>query len=529
MGKDNIKTIHRPLSAFYYGSLAVIFLSLTIGAYYFSYKFVQNEKNRAEISTLQLKDSINAEYRYMVEEFFTSSYDSIAIRVSNALEKFGNPSYDLYLFNTNGTCVYAKNREGSSDCSKAPTAKENVLSYEADLKLATNVIGKMRVVVEDRFQFFTGNLTEFAFNIFAPIFLIVGILWISWVVYSRNKILIPYYKKMLMMEKDKASFDTIRQIIHDTKGEIASLDLLSYEIEDTEKAREMRSTLDKIRKAFDNLHQVKESIIPIKIESLHNVHDMLAGIESHLKVKYKHLNNFKLILDISKIKSERIKLDSALFERVIFNLVENSVTAPCKKENLIVKLTAEPSNDGIIIQLIDNGEGISEENLKKVFEKGFTTKSNGTGQGLSFVKAQVESWKGEISINSTLRAGTTVTLSLPLAEKPKFIILDDDKYLLDRYQKMLQRFGNEARTFRTGKELLDNAKSINPESIFLLDYDLGNNEVGTDVAQKLSKMGMKNLYLHTGNPMTDEMDYPFLKGILTKGNFAETMKALSLQ
>ncbi len=528
MEKDNLKAIHRPLGAFYYGSLAVIFLSLILGAYYFSYKFVQNEKNRADISTLQLKDSINAEYRYMVEEFFTSSYDSIAIRVSNALEKFGNPSYDLYLFNTSGTCVYAKNKWGVSDCLKTSTANKNVLSYETDLKLATSVIGKMRVVVEDRFQFFTGNLTEFAFNIFAPIFLIVSILWIGWVVYSRNKILIPYYKKMLMMEKDKASFDIIRQIIHDTKGEIASLDLLSYEIDDTEKAREMRSTLDKIRKAFNNLHQVKESIIPIKSESLHKVHDLMAGIESHLKVKYKHLNHFRLICDLSKITSEKLKLDSALFERVIFNLVENSVTAPFKKEILIAKIIAEIRNNEIIFQIVDNGEGISEDNLKKVFEKGFTTKSNGTGQGLSFVKVQVESWKGEISINSTLGIGTTVTLSLPLAEKPKFIVLDDDKYLLDRYQKMLQRFGSEARTFRTGKELLDNAKGINPESIFLLDYDLGNNEVGTDVAQKLSKMGMKNLYLHTGNPMTDEMNYPFLKGILTKGNFAETMKELDL-
>ena len=528
MEKDNLKTIHRPLSAFYYGSLAVIFLSLTIGAYYFSYKFVQNEKKRADISTLQLNDSINAEYRYMVEEFFTSSYDSIAIRVSNALEKFGSPDYDLFLFNKNGTCVYAQNQDGLSDCSKISTAKENVLSYESDLKLATNVIGKMRIDVEDRFQFFTGNLTEFAFNIFAPIFLIVAILWISWVVYSRKKILIPYYKKMLMMEKDKASFDTIRQIIHDTKGEIASLDLLSYEIEDTEKAKEMRSTLDKIRKAFDNLHQVKESIIPIKSESLHNVHDLVAGIESHLKVKYKHLNDFKLTFDLSKIKVERLKLDSALFERVISNLIENSVMASCEKEIHKVKLTAEASNNEIIFQVIDNGEGISEENLKNVFEKGFTTKSNGTGQGLSFVKAQVESWKGEISINSALGAGTTVTISLPQAEKTKFVILDDDKYLLDRYQKMLQRFGNETQTFKTSKELLDNAKSISPESIFLLDYDLGSEEVGTDVALKLSKMGMKNLYLHTGNPMTDEMDYPFLKGILTKGNFAETMKALKV-
>jgi CheY-like chemotaxis protein len=178
--------------------------------------------------------------------------------------------------------------------------------------------------------------------------------------------------------------------------------------------------------------------------------------------------------------------------------------------------------------VIDNGEGILEENLKKMFEKGFTTKVNGTGQGLSFVKAQIESWNGEVSINSEVGAGTVVTFSLPLAEKPKLIILDDDKYLLERYKKMLERFGNEAEIYSTGKSLLDNAKNIRPDSIFLLDYDLGDNEVGTDVAQKLSKMGLKNLYLHTGNPMTDDMDYPFLKGILTKGNFAETMKTLSL-
>lgn len=228
----------------------------------------------------------------------------------------------------------------------------------------------------------------------------------------------------------------------------------------------------------------------------------------------------------SKIRAERLKLDSALFERVISNLIENSVTAPCEKEIRMVKLAIEASNDEITFQIIDNGEGISEENLEKVFEKRFTTKSNGTGQGLSFVKAQVDSWKGEISIKSLLGTGTTVTLRLPVAEKLKFVILDDDKYLLERYQKMLQRFGNEARTFRTGKELLDNVKSISPESIFLLDYDLGSDEVGTDVAQKLSKMGMKNLYLHTGNPMTDEMDFPFLKGILTKGNFVETIEKL---
>lgn len=528
MEKDNLKTIHRPLTYFYYGSLAVIFLSLTIGAYYLSFTFVQNEKRRAEISSLQLKESLNAEHRYMVEEFFTSSYDSIAIRVSNALEKFSQPDFNLSLFNSDGVCVYASNKLGKIDCDSSQNNLDNKLSYSSDLKLATNTIGKIQVDIEDRFQFFTGNLSFFALNLFAPVFLIVAILWISWVIFSRKRILIPYYKKMLTMEKDKASFDTIRQIIHDTKGEIASLDLLSYEIEDAEKSIEMRSTLDKIRKAFDNLHQIKDSIIPIKTDSLQNVADLFQGIEAHQKVKYKHVDNLKMIFDFTQIANEKLKVDSGIFERVISNIIENAVTAPNENEIREININGMIQNGKLVILIQDNGVGISKENIEKIFEKGFTTKATGTGQGLAFVKAQVEGWNGKINIKSERRKGATFTIELPIAEPLKFIVLDDDKYLLARYKKMLEKFGNEAKVYDSGKALIDDAKNINQESIFLLDYDLGTNEVGTDIALKLSKMGMKNLYLHTGNPMTDEMSYPFLKGVLTKGNFVETMKSLTI-
>jgi hypothetical protein len=161
----------------------------------------------------------------------------------------------------------------------------------------------MKVKVQDRFQFYTGSLGEFAFNMFAPIFLLVGILWIGWVVFSRNIILDPYIQKMLAMEKDKASFDTIRQIIHDTKGEIASLYNLCPEIEELDKgkAMEMQATLDKIQKAFNNLHQVKDSIQPLKEELRHEVFNLMADVETHEKFKYRHIENLVLEFNLSQI------------------------------------------------------------------------------------------------------------------------------------------------------------------------------------------------------------------------------------
>jgi hypothetical protein len=93
---------------------------------------------------------------------------------------------------------------------------------------------------------------------------------------------------------------------------------------------------------------------------------------------------------------------------------------------------------------------------------------------------------------------------------------------------MVERTGSEARIYNKAKDIIADAKSFNPDSIILLDYDLGTEEVGIDVAKKLSQMGLNNLYLHTGNPMTDEMNYPFLKGVLSKGNFVETLAKLSI-
>lgn len=123
-----------------------------------------------------------------------------------------------------------------------------------------------------------------------------------------------------------------------------------------------------------------------------------------------------------------------------------------------------------------------------------------------------------MDINHTrhLRQTQDITkMFIPLPKKQQVIILDDNLRLLTRYEKMVERTGSDA-------------KSFHPDSIILLDYDLGTEEVGIDVAKKLSQMGLKNLYLHIGNPKTDDVNCPFLKGVLSKGNFVETLAKLSV-
>ena len=100
--------------------------------------------------------------------------------------------------------------------------------------------------------------------------------------------------------------------------------------------------------------------------------------------------------------------------RVITNLVKNSIQAiPENQENkqIIVKILAE--NQQVVIHVLDNGIGISEENTLKVFEPKFTTKSSGMGLGLAMVKNIVETYNGSITFTSQKNTETIFTVRFP--------------------------------------------------------------------------------------------------------------------
>ena len=67
--------------------------------------------------------------------------------------------------------------------------------------------------------------------------------------------------------------------------------------------------------------------------------------------------------------------------------------------------------------MADTGEGISPENLTKIFDPYFTTKKSGTGIGLTLVYKIIRGMGGDISVNSRQGSGTTFHITLPRMEK----------------------------------------------------------------------------------------------------------------
>ena len=104
-------------------------------------------------------------------------------------------------------------------------------------------------------------------------------------------------------------------------------------------------------------------------------------------------------------------VDGAKIERVLINLMKNAVQAMRDGGHLSVRATAERGE--VIVEVADDGPGMSEEVRSRLFEPFFTTKEKGSGLGLAVVERIVEENRGRIEVDSRQGAGTVCRLRLP--------------------------------------------------------------------------------------------------------------------
>jgi len=125
-----------------------------------------------------------------------------------------------------------------------------------------------------------------------------------------------------------------------------------------------------------------------------------------------------IFVDCSKSNSYMVKLSPYKYRQIIENLVSNSVRSLeiLNPDIPMIKIILKCMGDNCVIEVIDNGNGMTREELDHCFEKRWTTFENqgGTGLGLYFVKKYIDEMNGSVSINSKKYIGTTVRIILPV-------------------------------------------------------------------------------------------------------------------
>lgn len=211
------------------------------------------------------------------------------------------------------------------------------------------------------------------------------------------------------------------QVAHEVKNPLAGLRLYSLHLKSklTEKiAAADMALIDKIIDGINQLSDTSEQVLNFartitlsrRLLDLNRiVSDSLALLEPQLQE-----NRIAVALELAA-GGALAMLDEASMRSTLINLLLNSVQAMPEGGRLTVATqTAEAL---LRLVITDTGCGMSDEQVNNIFEPFYTTKSQGLGLGMSFASRVIRLHGGEISVESRVNHGTSITIVLPVKEE----------------------------------------------------------------------------------------------------------------
>ena len=194
--------------------------------------------------------------------------------------------------------------------------------------------------------------------------------------------------------------------------------------------------IDVVNEEIDHLNKLVMDFLlavrPVKAQlELKEPDKLIDGLVSFFKPEFNR-EGIEVIYKPSE-SGKRILLDEKLFRDVVMNISQNSLAALKSKYNGDAEAGAKfcISNsireNKFIITIADNGCGMSEESLSKIFEPYYTTKANGTGLGMTMVYKIVKEFSGEIIVDSKEGEGTAFTITFPIPQKDTKLLSSDNR------------------------------------------------------------------------------------------------------
>ena len=251
-----------------------------------------------------------------------------------------------------------------------------------------------------------------------------------------------------------------------------------------------------------NIDAMAERLVDQKLDSspvaTTDLSKKVSTIINVKKLEYSKNHLIKFESDIEEGLFALLNADE--LKTILSNVINNSIEARKINSSLTISILARRLHDKAIIRIKDNGHGISDDVINRIFNYGFTLKTKGKGCGLAHAQETIKSWGGEISIHSEIDRYTEVIITLPLmtTKAIKEIILIDDESLNLKYWKgMANSKKIPFKGYSSSSEFFANLPESKEEVAIYVDYELGE-EDGLTVAQKILNLGYSNVTLATG-------------------------------
>lgn len=224
--------------------------------------------------------------------------------------------------------------------------------------------------------------------------------------------------KLAQSEREEAWREMAKQVAHEIKNPLTPMRLTvqsfqrKFEPNDPEIKQKMKDYSDTLIQQIDTMSSVASAFsnfasMPAQQNETLNVIEV---VELALDI----FNEDYLVFE--KEEEEIIaKIDRTQLIRIITNLVKNAIQAISdQQETKSIVVQVKKMENKVLISVQDNGIGIKEEDLNRIFKPKFTTKNSGMGLGLSIIKNIIENYKGNITFETQYGQGTIFRVSLPI-------------------------------------------------------------------------------------------------------------------
>lgn len=221
--------------------------------------------------------------------------------------------------------------------------------------------------------------------------------------------------------------DFVANVSHELKTPVTAIKGFIETLQDgaIDNPQEAKHFLDIILKHTNRLNAIIEDLLSLsRLEQNNNSsttrmeqYQLYSVLESAIQICKINSSIKSMKVSLQCSHDIYVNLDILLFEQSIVNLIDNAIKY--SDENKEISITVNKTEKEILIELKDQGCGISEEDIPRIFERFYRVDKarsknvGGTGLGLAIVKHIINSHNGYITVCSSLHCGSAFTIHLP--------------------------------------------------------------------------------------------------------------------
>ncbi len=268
-----------------------------------------------------------------------------------------------------------------------------------------------------------------SFSIWFPVsspIIVLGAVWLIFIGHQATKMERKHFnlqqEQRALRELEQLKNNFVSLISHDLKTPLAKIEAITQRLKQDAHLQAYNADFLSLQESNEELNRYLQSVLKVlRIESRDmklnpqptDLNELIEKVHRQIQ-PLAQTKNIEIHLELEPLFL--VEIDATLIQEVVLNLLDNAVKYTPDYRSVTVKSRETESH--IEVQVIDQGEGISEEEINLVWQKfvrgkNQDLKTKGTGLGLYLVKYFVELHGGQIDMTSQIGQGTTIRFTLP--------------------------------------------------------------------------------------------------------------------